>query len=216
MALAVREYLGASLKDAPGLAEVAAALHLSTRSLHRRLAEEDTSFRQIRERLRQDQALQVGRGTSLYLGVMFDLGQDARMKIGSFVLMNGARIICDSEITVGDHCLISWNVVLMDTYRLPLDPIERRAELQKVPNLSPRRTSAEARAQPIHIGPNVWIGFDSCVLPGVTIGQGAVVGARSVVTADVPPYTIVAGNPARIIRHIENGEGKQSGAAPIS
>jgi len=58
MALAVREYLGASLKDAPGFAEVAAALHLSTRSLHRRLAEEDTGFRQIRERLRQDQALQ--------------------------------------------------------------------------------------------------------------------------------------------------------------
>lgn len=58
IALAVREYLGASLKDAPGFAEVAAALHLSARSLHRRLAEEDTSFRQIRERLRQDQALQ--------------------------------------------------------------------------------------------------------------------------------------------------------------
>jgi len=58
MALAVREYLGASLKDAPGFAEVAAALHVSTRSLHRRLSEEDTGFRQIRERLRQDQALQ--------------------------------------------------------------------------------------------------------------------------------------------------------------
>ena len=58
MALAVREYLRASLKDAPGFAEVAAALHLSTRSLHRRLSEEDTGFRQIRERLRQDQALQ--------------------------------------------------------------------------------------------------------------------------------------------------------------
>jgi AraC-like DNA-binding protein len=58
MALAVREYLNASLKDAPGFAEVAAALHLSTRSLHRRLSEEDTGFRQIRERLRQEQALQ--------------------------------------------------------------------------------------------------------------------------------------------------------------
>ena len=58
MALAVREYLSASLKDAPRFAEVAAALHLSARSLHRRLAEEDTSFRRIRERLRRDQALQ--------------------------------------------------------------------------------------------------------------------------------------------------------------
>jgi len=183
----------------------------------------ETTYSFVMFRSRQAQALQVGRGTSLYLGVMFDLGQNAKMKIGSFVLMNAARIICDSEITVGDHCLISWNVVLMDTYRLPLDPLERRAELEKVPTRSPRRTAAEARAQPIHIGPNVWIGFDSCVLPGVTIGQGAVVGARSVVTSDVPPFTIVAGNPARVIRQIEEtedlplpgGEGRGEGKGRI-
>jgi acetyltransferase-like isoleucine patch superfamily enzyme len=163
----------------------------------------ETTYSFVMFRSRQPRALEVGRGTSLYLGVMFDLGQNARMKIGNFVLMNGARIICDSEITIGDHCLISWNVVLMDTHRLPLDPIERRAELERVATRSPRRASAETNAQPIHIGPNVWIGFDSCVLPGATIGQGAVVGARSVVTTDVPPYTVVAGNPARVIRQLE-------------
>jgi len=164
----------------------------------------ETTYSFVMFRSRQPRALEVVRGTSLYLGVMFDLGQNAKMKIGNFVLMNGARIICDSEITIGDHCLISWNVVLMDTYRLPLDPLERRAELEKVPNRLPLCAAAESPAQPIHIGANVWIGFDSCVLPGVTIGQGAVVGARSIVTTDVPPYTIVAGNQARVIRQLES------------
>jgi len=58
--------------------------------------------------------------------------------------------------------------------------------------------------RPVRIERNVWIGFDSCVLPGVTIGQGSVVGARSVVAEDVPPYAVVAGNPARVIRLLEH------------
>jgi acetyltransferase-like isoleucine patch superfamily enzyme len=153
-------------------------------------------------RSRRPDAIEVGRGTSLYLGVMFDLGQNARMKIGNYVLMNGARIICDSEITIGDYCLISWNVVLMDTYRLPLEPQKRRRDLEQATAAAPRRISADVAAQPIHIGENVWIGFDSCILPGVTIGDGAVVGARSVVNADVRPYTVVAGNPARVVRRL--------------
>jgi virginiamycin A acetyltransferase len=50
------------------------------------------------------------------------------------------------------------------------------------------------------VGHDVWFGYESLVMPGVTIGSGAVIGARAVVTADVAPYTIVAGNPARIVR----------------
>ena len=53
------------------------------------------------------------------------------------------------------------------------------------------------------IGNDVWIGFEAIILSGVTIGDGAVIGARSVVTKDVPAYHIVAGNPARVIRRIE-------------
>ena len=85
----------------------------------------------------------------------------------------------------------------MDSYRVPLDPDARRARVQPVPTLATapaRRRGAPAR--PVRIGRNVWIGFDSCVLPGVTVGDGAIVGARSVVAADVEPFTIVAGNPA--------------------
>src|SRR3989454_721167 len=115
---------------------------------------------------RREQAIEIGAACSIYLGVMFDLGENARVKIGKYVLMNGARIICDSEITIGDYCFISWNVVLMDTYRLSSDPSDRREELRHVPTRSPRRASTEVPSKPIHIGANVWIGFDSCVLPG--------------------------------------------------
>ncbi len=147
--------------------------------------------------------LQIGKGASVYLGTMFDIGTQGQFSLGNYALMNGVRVICDDEIKIGDYTLISWNVVLMDTYRMPLNPVERRKELEQLPKRKLRRVDSNEPARPIHIGANVWIGFDACVLPGVTIGEGSIVGARSVVTTDVDPYTIVAGNPARVIRRLE-------------
>ena len=161
------------------------------------------SFQLFQSRI--PKAVEIGAGSSIYLGVMFDLGENARIKIGDYVLMNGARIICDAEITIGDHCLISWNVVLMDTHRVPLDPASRRQTLERAATLAPRRVAGDSPVHPIRIGSNVWIGFDSCILPGVTIGEGSVVGARSVVVEDVPPYCVVVGNPARVLRQLEPG-----------
>jgi acetyltransferase-like isoleucine patch superfamily enzyme len=146
--------------------------------------------------------LQIGKGASVYLGTMFDVGTQGQFSLGNYALMNGVRVICDDEIKIGDYALISWNVVLMDTYRAPLNPSERRRELEQIPKRELRRIDSNEPARPIHIGANVWIGFDACVLPGVTIGEGSIVGARSVVTTDVDPYTIVAGNPARVIRRL--------------
>jgi acetyltransferase-like isoleucine patch superfamily enzyme len=151
-------------------------------------------------------AVTIGRGASTYLGTMFDVGPKGRVLVGDYALVHGARIICDSEITIGDYALISWNVVLMDTYRVPLEPEARRRELELLPTRRLRIAEAPVGARPIRVGRNVWIGFDSCVLPGVTIGEGSVVGARSVVTADVPSYTVAAGNPARVIRELSPDE----------
>jgi acetyltransferase-like isoleucine patch superfamily enzyme len=148
--------------------------------------------------------IRIGRGASTYLGTMFDVGPKGRVSLGDYALVHGARIVCDDEIRIDDHALISWNVVLMDTYRVPLDPLERRRELEKVPERQPRYLDANAPARPIHIKSNVWIGFDACVLPGVTIGEGSIIGARSVVFEDVEPNTLMAGNPARLIRRLDS------------
>jgi acetyltransferase-like isoleucine patch superfamily enzyme len=147
----------------------------------------------------------IGKGASAYKGVMFDVGAGGRVIIGDYALIHGARVICDERIEVGDHTLISWNVVLMDSYRLPVDPAARREALRRAAATPSRRLEGDAVARPVRIGPNAWIGFDACVLPGVTVGEGAIVGARSVVTADVQPYTIVAGNPATVIRSLDPG-----------
>jgi acetyltransferase-like isoleucine patch superfamily enzyme len=167
-------------------------------------------------RSRAENAVSIGRGSTIYLGVMFDLGPRARVSIGEFTLMNGTRIICDAEVSIGDYCLISWNTVFMDTYRLPRAGAARRRELELLPTRTPRHAAAETPARPIRIERNVWIGFDSCVLPGVTIGEGSIVGARSVVVEDVPPFTVVVGNPARMIRRLDPGSGDASTLQPFN
>jgi acetyltransferase-like isoleucine patch superfamily enzyme len=150
--------------------------------------------------------LEVGRGSATYSGTMFDVGPKGRVRVADFVLVHGARIVCDAEITIDDYTFISWNVLLMDTYRLPFDPIERRRMVERVPLSAARRVVGEMPTRPIRIGRAAWIGFDVCILPGVTVGEGAIVGARSVVVDDVAPYTIVGGNPARVVRRLDHKE----------
>jgi acetyltransferase-like isoleucine patch superfamily enzyme len=166
----------------------------------------ETAFSFYLYRGELDRAVVIGRGASTYLGTMFDVGPGGRVTLGDFALVHGARIICDQEVTIGEYSLISWNVVLMDTHRLSANPVERRCELERVPQRTRRYLNNQAPSQPIHIERNVWVGFDSCILPGVTIGEGSVVGARSVVNESVPPFSIVAGNPARMIRKLRPEE----------
>jgi acetyltransferase-like isoleucine patch superfamily enzyme len=166
----------------------------------------ETTFSFLLFRSEREQGLTIGRGASTYLGTMFDVGRRGRVTLGDYALVHGARIICEAAVTIDDYALVSWNVVLMDSYRVAFDPDARRESVRQVPELRPRRIEALAPGRPIRVGRAAWIGFDSCVLPGVTIGEGAVVGARSVVVADVEPFTVVAGNPARLVRRLTEEE----------
>lgn len=167
----------------------------------------ETTFSFLLYRSTQETGLRIGRGASTYLGTMFDVGQNGVVTLGDFALVHGARIICDSAVEIGHHALISWNVVLMDNYRAPTDRAARR-EVLRQGNIE-HAIHDVAPPRPIKIGANVWIGFDACVMPGVTVGDGAIIGARSVVFEDVPAYSVAVGNPARIVRRLEP-EGGQS------
>jgi maltose O-acetyltransferase len=108
--------------------------------------------------------------------------------VGERSLVNfGCSLVASELVSIGADCLIGTHALLLDNGYHRVEP-ERRLE---------RPPSA-----PIVIEDNVWIGARAIVMAGVTVGTGSCVGAGSVVTTDVPPRTLVAGNPARIIREL--------------
>ena len=104
------------------------------------------------------------------------------------------HITCIDKITIGENVLTGKWVTIADNShgRINLD------SLREEPLLRPLYSKG-----PVIIGDNVWIGDKATILPNVTIGMGAVVAANAVVTKNVPPYTVVGGNPARIIKQLE-------------
>lgn len=114
------------------------------------------------------------------------VGEQARMEIGSNVYINyGCSIAALKHIRIGDHCSIGTYAIIMDNNFHRVEP-DRRDE---------RPESA-----PVILEENVWLGARVIVLPGVTIGRDSVVAAGSIVTRDIPPRSLAAGNPARVIR----------------
>jgi acetyltransferase-like isoleucine patch superfamily enzyme len=163
----------------------------------------DSSYSFIRFRSRMQPALTLSRGAAVYKNTRFDLGINGQVEIGAFVMINGAEVICDGSIRIGAYSLISWNVVLMDSYRAPYDAARRRVHLRALAEATEPLPDPEVATKPIEIGENVWIGHDVVVLPGVSIGTGSVIGARSAVFEALPDYCIAAGNPARVIRWLD-------------
>ena len=163
----------------------------------------ESSYQFLLDRSEPPYGVRVERGASVHGLTAFDLGPRGRLLFGAFSITNGTQFVCDEEITIGTGTMLGWNSLVMDTFRVPVDPEARRAVLERVPTSTPRRLLADVETAPVCIGSNAYIGFDVMVLPGVTIGDGAVVGSRSVVRGDVAPHTVVAGNPARVVKHLE-------------
>lgn len=145
--------------------------------------------------------LHLGRGSAVYSG-MFDVGIDGEISIGEFSCLTSPFIVADAQVRIGDLCLIGYNVVLMDNEACALDLVGRREQLRELSTSAEPRIRRRGEGRPITIDDHAWISFDVTVMPGVRIGEGAVVRARSLVTQDVPPYTLVSGSPAVEVRRL--------------
>jgi acetyltransferase-like isoleucine patch superfamily enzyme len=144
-----------------------------------------TDTGQVRERLSEVIGSQLDESTIIFPPFYTNFGRF--IQIGKNVFINHACSFLDmGGITIEDHVLIGPKVNLV-TENHPLTPADRRALISK----------------PILVKRNAWIGAAATILPGVTIGENAVVAAGAVVTTDVPDNTIVAGVPAKIIKSID-------------
>lgn len=129
---------------------------------------------------------------------------DALVEIGSRTFVGQSSIIAAERVTIGSDVLISWGCTIIDHHSHSVEWSERRMDVQNW--YQGKKDWSRVKVAPCVIEDRAWIGFNAIVLSGVRIGCNAVVGAGTVVTKDVPPYTIVAGNPARIIRELERSE----------
>lgn len=127
-------------------------------------------------------------GTNCVVEQPFFCTYGSNVSVGDNFFMNiNGRLMDSGKITIGNNVFIAPDVCII-TEKHAMDVQQRAAGLEY--------------AYPVNIGDNVWIAAKVCVLPGVTIGEGSVIGAGSVVTRDIPPYSLAVGNPCKVIRKL--------------
>lgn len=134
---------------------------------------------------------------------------EGEIHVGNNVFIGASQLICRSKITIEDYVFIAWGCVIYDHNSHSIDYKERQNDIhQQLLDYESGKNFIESKnwdvvnTKPIKICSNAWIGMNCIILKGVTIGEGAIVGAGSVVTKDVAPWTIVGGNPAELIKEV--------------
>lgn len=133
-------------------------------------------------------------------------GPEGRIVVGRHSYIGGRTLVESMlSVSIGDEVAISHDCYLMDSNSHPTSPASRSRTLREfaLTRRNVERAAETARAR-IEIQGNVWIGFNSIILKGVTVGRGSIVACGSVVTSDIPPFSVAAGNPARVVKTLTN------------
>ncbi len=152
--------------------------------------------------------LSVGENCMLNAEIIFE-SLEGEVRIGNRTYIgNDTSIISRNRITIGNDVTMAWGIMVYDHNSHSFD-WRQRANVVKhfyltygTPNCFEQNDWSDVASAPITISDRAWVGFGAVILKGVTIGEGAVVGACSVVTRNVEPYTVVAGNPAVLVRRL--------------
>ena len=151
----------------------------------------------------------IGDDTILDCLISFE-SSSGEVIIGDNVFIGRSKLICKSKIEIENNVFMAWGTYVYDHNSHSLDFREREKDIaQQLLDYRNGDFFIENKnwdvvdTKPIKICSNAWIGMNCIILKGVTIGEGAIVGAGSVVTKDVPAWTIVGGNPAVVIRNLE-------------
>ena len=146
--------------------------------------------------------IEIGNNCEI-LGTLYSEGEGI-IKIGDFTEIRHNSFIGSVEkVFIGNYVIISNNVRIFDNNNHPTSPSKRKQMCIDGFHGDPWKW-IHSDHSPVVIEDNVWIGEYSTILKGVRIGEGSIIACHSVVTKDVPPYSLVAGNPAKVVKNIED------------
>jgi acetyltransferase-like isoleucine patch superfamily enzyme len=147
----------------------------------------------VLEALREGR-LEVGEGVLFEPNVWITVPGSARVRIGAGTFLNqGVMIAAQELVEIGEHCMLANGCFVSDAAHRYDDP-DKPVPWQGFTSKGPTR-----------IGANCWLGAHVVITSGVSVGERCVIGAGSVVTQDIPPFSIAAGAPARVLRSVEYG-----------
>jgi acetyltransferase-like isoleucine patch superfamily enzyme len=143
------------------------------------------------------EAIKIGKH-SLCMGEILISGPSGKVIIGDWCSLSpGTKIWSREKIEIGSRVILSHGVQIFDNNSHSMSAVDRHERFRELRTSGRHLQPEQISHKPVRIEDDAWIGFNSAILKGVTIGRGAIVGACSVITQDVPPFAVVVGNPPR-------------------